>query len=252
MKFLPSTLLLLLILLPLYGRSQQSVQDSSVSMGLLEVTYRGGIPGGDWGDRFGFMSSLGIQTGYKLHRNYYISAGLQILFGDAVTESDILDPILDSSGLLIGNEGILTEYRINAAGLLVPLTIGKVIPIFPSHNPNSGIYIELGGQYLRHRVGFEAYDDDVVQITGEYKKGYDRLTAGFGVRQSVGYTYFDNRGYVNLSIGVDFSQTFTRGQRSIQFDTGEPYNDSFVDLLSGIRFSWTYPIYNRAPQTYYY
>lgn len=252
MKNLPLYLLLLLILFPAFGQAQQSIRDSSISAGLLEVTFRGGIPTGDWGSRFGIVSAIGLQGGYKFHNNLYLNTGVQVIFGDAVNETDILEPILDASGLLIGNEGILTEYRINAAGFLVPFSVGKIFPIFPSHNPNSGIYVELGGQYLRHRVGFEAYDDDVAQITGDYRKGYDRLTAGFGLRQSVGYTYFDSRGYVNLSIGVDFSQSFTRGQRSIQFDTGEPYTSSFVDLLSGIRFSWTYPIYNRAPQTYYY
>lgn len=232
--------------------SQQSIEDSTISMGLIEVTYRGGIPMGDWGDRFGYLSLGGVQGGYKWKSNFYLTTGVQVLFGDAVDEIDILREILDTSGLLIGNTGILTEYRLNAGGIMIPLTVGKVIPIFPGHNPNSGLYVELGGQYIRHRIGFQAYDDDVSQIVGDYKKGYDRLTAGFGLRESIGYSYYSSNGYINLSIGVDFSQNFTRGQRSIQFDTGEDFTGSFLDLMSGIRFSWTYPIYQRAPRTYYY
>lgn len=232
--------------------SQQSMKDSSISMTLLEVTYRGGLPSGDWGSRFGYISMAGIQGGHKWKSNFYLSTGIHLLFGDAVNEFDMLANILDESGLLIGNTGILTEYRISAGGLMVPFTAGKIFPIFPSHNPNSGIYVELGGQYLRHKVGFQAYDDDVAQIVGDYQKGYDRLTAGFGLRESIGYAYYSSNGYINLSVGVDFSQNFTRGQRSIQFDTGEAYTTSFLDMLSGIRFSWTYPIYQRAPRTYYY
>ena len=232
--------------------AQQSIADSSVRMGFLEVTYRGGLTGGDWSERFGFVSLMGLQGGIKFHSNFYLSTGIQVMFSDAITDTEVLRHILDTSGLLIGNEGLLTDYRINGSGWMVPLTIGKIFPVFPGHNPNSGIFVEVGGQYIRHRLGFQAYDDDVMQITGDYRKGYDRLTAGFGLRQSVGYTYYDNDGYVNLSIGLDFSQNFTRGQRSIQFDTGEPFDQSFLDLLGGIRVSWTFPIYQRASGVYYY
>ncbi|MDP5171092.1 MAG: hypothetical protein NWR72_12680 [Bacteroidia bacterium] len=244
--------ILFLLASPSVLLAQQSIADSTTQMALLEVTYRGGIPGGDLADRFGYLSLIGIQGGVKFKNNFYLSAGLQLLFGDVVREFDVFEKILDSSGLLIGDQGLLTDYRVNAAGWMLPVTVGKIFPIFPGHNPNSGIYVEVGGQYIRHRLGFEAYDDDVTQLTGDYRKGYDRLTAGFGMRESIGYTFFDSRGYVNFSLGFDFSQNFTRGQRSIQFDTGLPNDQKRMDLLAGIRFSWIYPIYQRSPDRVYY
>ncbi len=247
-----SLLLFLLFGAILPAKAQQSIADSSIQMGLLEVCFRGGIPTGDWGDRYEFATLMGMQGGVKFRSNWYLTGGVQVLFGDAVNETDVLRHILDTGGLLIGNEGLLTDYRINATGWLVPVSIGKIIPVYPKHNRNSGIFIEVGAQYLSHRLAFQSYDDDVAQITGDYRKGYDRLTAGFGLRQAIGYTYFDNKGYLNLSIGLDFSQSFTFGQRSIQFDTGRPFDQGFIDLLTGLRISWVFPLYGRAPGTYYY
>ncbi len=241
-----------LLLMPGFLFAQVSIGDSAIRLATLEVTYRGGLPGEDLGQRFGYLSCMGLQSSIKFANNFYLSGGVQVLFGDVVKENDVLRHIAEQGGLLIGNTGVLTGYRINATGWLVPLSIGKIFPIFPGHNPNSGVYVEIGGQYLRHRLGFQSYDDDVVQITGDYRKGYDRLTAGFGLRQSVGYTFFDPKGYVNFSIGLDLSQSFTRGQRTIQFDTGLPDDTPRLDLLTGLRASWTFPLYQRAPDRSYY
>ncbi len=232
--------------------AQKSIADSVISMGILEVTYRGGMPGADLGDRFGYLSQLGLQSGMKFANNLYFIGGVHALFGDVVKELDMFRHVLDAGGRMIGDEGLLTDYRITALGWVVPLSVGYILSVFPHKNPNSGIYVEVGGQFFRHRMDFEAYDDDVTQFSGNYRKGYDRLSAGFGVRQSVGYTYFDSRGYLNFSAGFDFSQNFTRGQRSIQFDTGLPSLERRLDLLSGFRVSWVFPIYQRAPNRVYY
>lgn len=230
--------------------AQVSMRDSAIQFTTLEIVYRGGLPSADLALRYGYLSQMGVQGGIKFASNWYFQGGVQVLFGDRVNEGTLLQSIVDDSGFMIGDQGILSDFRVGATGWVVPFSLGKIFPLGP--NPNSGLYVEVGGQYLQHRLSFNTLDDDFAPVSGAYRKGYDRFTNGFGARQSIGYAFFDNRGYVNFFIGLDASQNLTRGRRSIQFDTGQPYLDRKLDLLTGFRFGWVYPIYEKAPDRRYY
>lgn len=245
-------LFLLVLLAPPALRAQQSVQDSSIRMAILDVTYRGQSPGGDMRQRYGFTSALGMDVTLKGRHNFYLVTGLSFLFSDSVNLQGALDPLLVPGGLIITDNGLLTDVRIVQSGLLVPLAIGKLFPIIPAHNPNSGLFVEAGVQFLQHRINITPRDEIVTALEGDYAKGYDRLTNGLGLRQAIGYRYVDNRGYVNLRIGLDFSQSFTQSRRSVDFSTGQGDTRRRLDLLSGFVVSWSFPLFNRAPNEAYY
>jgi hypothetical protein len=243
--------LLLLFLGFSQAQGQESIQDSSIALGMLQVSYRGLVPGGDLADRFGYSSQLGMDFGWKFKNHFYVGGGAHAWFSEEIRDTSLLTNI-STNGFLIGDEGLLTDIRTLGAGFVVPLTVGKqfALPFFP--NPNSGFYVEVGGQFFFHKINLSAIDQDVSALQRDYAKGYDRLTYGLGVREEIGFRYFGNGGFVSLAIGLEFSQNFTRGRRTIHFDTGEPGTDKRLDLLSGIHVSWIFPIYERAPNQVYY
>ncbi|MEZ4772088.1 MAG: hypothetical protein R3D00_02820 [Bacteroidia bacterium] len=242
----------MLLYLPAYLQAQKSIADSAVSMAFLQVGYQGMITGNDLTDRFGFSSQLGMDVGYKFRKGLYLSTGLRVFFTDAVREDKLLNNLIVPGGFLIADNGTLTGIRIFGTGWVVPLSVGKVFSLNPKHNSNSGFYAEVGGQFFQHKISLFPTDEKVKAITGDYKKGYDRLTNGIGIREAVGYRYFANNGFLNFSIGFEFSQNFTQSRRSINFDTGEMDTRKRMDLLSGFSVGWIFPLYERAPDKVYY
>lgn len=243
---------LLLLGMPQRSLAQKSVADSTISMVWLDVSYRGNLPGGDLADRLGFTSLMGLDISYKTSTPLYLTAGVHILFSDSANLQGVLDPLLVPGGLLITDNGLLTDTRTSGTGLAIPLAVGVLLPIVPRPNPNSGLFIEVGGQYLHHKLGIRPIEDEVAGLSDPYKKGYDRFTSGIGVRQGIGYRYIANDGYVNFAIGLDFGQHFTRSRRTIDFATGQADTSQRLDLLWGFRVSWSYPLYQRSPNKAYY
>ncbi|MEZ4686251.1 MAG: hypothetical protein R3B47_09340 [Bacteroidia bacterium] len=106
---------------------------------------------------------------------------------------------------------------------------------------------------LQYKIRFEAQDNGRVQaIRGDRRKAYDLLTSGIGFREEIGYLYMSDNGYLNFSLGLDLSQNFTQNRRSYNALTGGAIPEARLDMLAGLRFSWIFLIYKKAPDTYYY
>ena len=233
-------------------KAQKSIGDSAISLTLAQVTYRGMVPGGDLPSRFGFISEMGVDLVYKFKSNFYLASGFHGLFADNVKEERLLENIMISGGYLITDNGLISTTRIIGSGFVVPLSVGKSFPIIKGHNKNSGLFIELGGRFMQHKIRITAPEDEVSPISGDYAKGYDRLTNGLGIREAIGYRFLGNKGFVNFTIGVELSQNFTQNRRSITFDNGVIPAGNRKDFLSGFFFSWIFPFYERAPDKVYF
>lgn len=232
--------------------AQGSLKDSALHMASIELTYQGIMPQGVLRNRFGYSSFAGVVGGYKSQSNWLFTAGFLGLFTDAVQEVTMFNGIITPSGFFVGDDGLLASANIQGRGWMVPVTMGKVFSGKFSPNPNSGIFVEAGGQFLLHRIWARPVGADVAAIEGANRKGYDRLTSGFGVSESVGYRYLGNKGYVNFSFALTASQNFTRGRRSVQFDTGLPYEENRQDTWAGFVAKWIFPVYSRAPEKVYF
>lgn len=242
-------LLLLVSLSP--ARGQESIQDSSIALGLLQISYRGLMPGGDMADRFGYSSALGVDLAWKFENQFYAGIGGHAWFSEAIQDTQLLRN-LSTGGFLIGDNGQLTDVRILGSGFVIPIKGGRqfTLPIMP--NPNTGFYLEVGGQFLYHHIKMNPQSETVSAIDKEYAKGYDRLVYGFGLVEGFGFRYLGSKGYLNFSIGLELSQNFTRGRRSLHFDTGQVGTEKRLDLLGGLHFSWIFPLYERAASAVYY
>ena len=194
--------------------AQKSIQDSAITMGHLSIVYSANLPAGDLADRFGFSSQIGGEGGIKLASKFY-------------------------------------TVRYFLRGLVVPFTVGKIFPL-NKKNLNSGIYVELGGQFIQHKIAVQAIGDNVPYLSKPYLKGYDRLTNGFGLVQGFGFRHFGNNRFTNFFVGAEFSQSFTQSRRDFNFDTGVKDEAKRLDLLVGLKAGWTFPIYKSAPEKEYY
>ncbi|MEM6263421.1 MAG: hypothetical protein AAGI38_12990 [Bacteroidota bacterium] len=232
-------------------RAQVSLSDSAIALTMLNVSFRSQIPGGDFADRFGFTSTLGAEVGYKFSNNFYVIGGGFFMLGGTVNEDSILDAVLTQNGLVIGDDGVQTGFNLRQQGFIIPISIGKIFPL-GKPNPNCGIFVEVGGQFIQHKIRINVPDNDAAALSGDYLKGYDRLTNGIGARQAIGYRYFSNNGYLNFGIGLEFSQSFTQNRRTINVDTGLRDASDRVELLSGFYVNWTYLLYKKAPSQFYF
>ena len=231
--------------------AQVNLADSTISLWMLQVGYKGFIPAGDFAKRFGYTSTAGMTVGYKWTNNYYVAAGVHALFGGNVKEDSILQN-LTIGGYLIDNQGNFVAPRPSETGFIVPFSVGKIFPVGFSPNKNSGLYAEIGGQFLQHRIGYNVPRNRIPTLTKEYQKGYDRLTNGFGITEAFGFRNFSNSSFYNFSLGFEFGQNFTQNRRTIDFDTGVHDSRKRLDLMFGFSFNWIFPIYKQADDKVHY
>ncbi|MCS6905660.1 MAG: hypothetical protein RML72_07805 [Bacteroidia bacterium] len=239
--------------------AQKSIRDSTIHFFYGQVVYKGCNPGADLATRFGFTSLIGAEVGYKFKNNIYIGAGGFFLFGEKVKEMQHLNhlaaPLPYGTIAFIANDGSLFLPIFEQRGYAIHLSTGYIWNRFrfSSHNPNSGIFIELGAQWLTHQIAISLpMGMEATYLNSNYRKGYDRLTSGVGIRQNVGYRYWGNKRFVNFFIGLEGSINFTQNQRSINFDTGKADTTLRTDILYGFSVGWALPIYKVAPEKYYY
>lgn len=211
-------------------------------------------------ERFGFTNQIGLEACYKLDNNFYFSFSPRFLFGNTVREriAASVTTLVGSeetgySTQAIGADGRFYQVRLWERGIVFPLTVGKIIPIFPKHNPNSGLFVEAGAQFIQHKVQIDVVGGGVPHLAGEYQAGYDRLTNGFGVVEAIGYRFYSNKKLLNFHFGFEFSQNFTESRRDFNFDLGRRDDRKRMDLLYGFRIGWVFPIYqDAATDDYYY
>ncbi len=239
--------------------AQKSIRDSSITMGFLSLSYSGGQPSGDLYDRFGFTNQMGAEGGMKLASNFYGYTGLKLFFGNNVKEPVARNVVQvigsPSSGYqtkAIGADGRYYVVRFFERGFVVPIVVGKIFVLNHQKNLNSGIYLEVGTQFIQHKISINAIGDNVPYLSKPYLKGYDRLTNGFGLVEGLGYRYFGNNRFTNFFVGVEMSQSFTKNRRLINVDTGLRDDRLRQDLLYNFKVGWTFPIYISAPEHEYY
>ena len=226
----------------------QTPKDSCLKMHLVCAQFSGQLPGGKLAERFGKNLDVGISYLYKTKKNFIFGIDPHYFYGNDVKE-DVLASLKTSEGTITNTDGNFAVIKLNergwniqlSAGILLPKLFGKRI----SPNPNSGITLMLGGGYILHYVNILNEERNVPQISGSYKKGYDRLTGGPCVKEFLGYTFLSNNRLLNFYGGIEFYQGFTKSMRSYDYDLMSCDTGTRLDLLYGIRVGWILPIYKR-------
>jgi len=233
--------------------AQRNVRDSIIGTPMIGVHYGANWTAGDLYQRYGFMNHIGILAGYKTSRNVFWGMDANFMFGNQVKMTGLFDHLVDSYGNITDVNGDIAKVLVYSRGVNVNFAAGFILPIL-SPNENSGIFIHGGIGYLLHRLRVETQDQVIPQLELDYKKGYDRLTAGWNTHQFVGYSYMGNSGFYNFYAGFYIQEGFTQNKRTIFFDQPDvPVSTKTrLDIQYGFRLGWYVPVYKRKPRDYYF
>ncbi len=210
------------------------------------------LPGGDLADRYGLAFSASPGVWYKSSGNWLFNAEFSYIFGTDVKIKDSLFKHLETSGgFIIDGNGIPADVVTYERGFNLKAQFGKLIPAF-GYNRNSGLFFTAGGGYLRHSIYITVLENTASQLNGDYRKGYDRLTGGISLNQTIGYIHLSNRHVVNFFAAFEFTEAFTKSLRDYDFDLMKADTQNRTDLMFGIKIGWIIPLYGKAPKEYYY
>jgi len=232
--------------------AQVNANDSVVAAFIPTISYAYQIPGGDIAKQYGHNSTIGAGLMYKSRKNVLFSLDVNFIFGNDVKNTDsILKMVLTQNGYIIDGNGVYALYSMYERGYSINFRAGKVFNLLAA-NPNSGVFLMGGIGYLAHRLNIDVQHETAPQIVGDYAKGYDRLTSGFSLNQFIGYYYMGKSRILNFYGGFKFYQAFTKSRRDYIFDLMKKDDTNHFDLFYGIKIGWMIPIYDRAPDKYYY
>lgn len=251
-KLIPPILFIAFLFSALLSHGQANVRDSVINMPLVYGTYGFFGLGGDIADMYGPSSIIGGGIGYKSKKNIYFGVEYNYLFGGKVKDGDvIIADILTSDGQIIGQGGEYAIFQYYQRGHIIWAQVGKIFPVL-AHNPNSGLMLKLGLGFTQYRMDVSVQENSALQLRDDYKLGYDHLTRGVGLNQAIGYMFIGDSRIWNFYGGLDFSQSWSKNVRDVNFDTRVKDDSQHFDMYFGFKIAWVIPIYRSAPADFYY
>jgi hypothetical protein len=218
----------------------------------ISFEYGGQLPLQDMQERFGANFNVGGQF-ELLHipSGWHVGLKGYYMFGGKVKE-DVLANLRTPAGDIIGNDRAPAAIFLRERGLFIGAYAGKLFALSES-KPSAGFKVSVGAGLLQHNIRIQDDSRSVTQITGDYLKGYDRLTNGLALYTFIGYQHLDPDRRINFLAGFDLTYGFTESRRDIDFSTGMHDGRSRKDGLVGFRVGWILPITTgQDPDEIYY
>lgn len=199
----------------------------------------------------GFMSA-GLDVALKSRSNWSLEGGFNYCFSGKVKGTDSLfKHITNSIGSIMDGDGQPADIDVDQRMWNMRIVAGKTFPVSPNYR-NAGIQLKLGAGYMQRYVFIKNPDNRVAALTGDYKKGYDRLTGGFTLYQFLGYLHLSKNSHIHFYIGMEATEAFTHRLREWDFSMMCKDERSFTDVWIGIRGGWIIPLYKKEYQDTYY
>jgi hypothetical protein len=239
------SILLLALLYTLAPRLEAQVNEAENTGPalLFDFSYAFHLPGGDLSDRFGNNFSPGLGIAYITdQKNWIFSLQSSFQFGSEV-KTDVLAGLRTAEGYIIANDRSVADIQLRERGFYLGLGIGKLIGL-SAGNYRSGLRLDIGAGLLQHQIRIQ--EDPVrtvAPLTGDYRKGYDRLSNGPALRQFIGYQILGKDKRANFFAGIELIQGFTQSRRDYDFQLQRPEDSKRLDLLYGFRLGLTLPFY---------
>jgi hypothetical protein len=228
----------------------QNIKDSTIYAPIFSLNYAFQIPANTLLERFGTNNNLGFSGGIKTKSNWTYELSASFIFGTNVKDTTIIDHLQNNQNWIINQFGEESVVLIQERGQVFSFKIGKIINVI-GPNPNSGLILNLGIGWMRHKIRIDNENDQIPQLSQQHLPYYDRLASGLTLYQFIGYHHMSNNRLTNFYLGMEFYQGFTKGRRDYQIDTMEPSNEKRLDLLNGFRIGWIVPVFRQAPNDFY-
>jgi len=245
---------ILCLLIPLGGFSQTTTdaKKEGTMIPSISAYYAYEFPAGDLANRFGNNHKVGAAFSLKFKNNWIMFLDMGYMFGENLKEEaySILDGLKTDVGQITSQYGTPGNIMMSERGYTVMLKAGKIFP-FLQTNANSGPLLTGGVGFLQHKIRIDNENNDVPQVSDEYKKGYDHLTNGFALNEFIGYQHYAKNKLMNFYIGVEFTQAFTKNRRTYNYNTMEYDNKSRLDILYSLKVGMVIPFVRRMPKEFY-
>ena len=231
--------------------------DTSTSMVWANAGFAWQFPFGTLKETFKMNAQVHVNLTYKFASNWTIDMGFAYMFGGKVRNMmDILgSDLLTSNGDLIDGNGTKATIHLDGRYWTLGLGVGKIIPFDKWRN--SGLWLKMSGGYFSHKVnisiGDQTNQNEIPQLAGDYKKGYDQRAGGFCLSQFVGYIFMRKVRVRSFYAGVEVTEIWAKPNRNYQFLLmGPPEQKAKFSLLLGLKVGWVVPFYEkRKIQTLY-
>jgi len=193
---------------------------------------------------------LGASFTLKTAKNYTFGIGGAGYFGNDVKEQNLLREMRTDNGNILDDNAIISNVIFLERGFQVSGEFGKIFHIGKT-NLNSGIHLNLGVGYNMHWIRIENKDNNIPQLSKDFKKYYDRRVAGLILKEYIGYQFFSNNGLANFSGGFEFMQGFNSSYRTYNIDDKAAVEDNRLDLYFGFKIGWSI-LFRKTMSTAYY
>jgi hypothetical protein len=239
---LKSIILIVLLFLSLFSYGQRDLKSKSIFTPIYGLTYKANVTDKDMASRWGFNSQIGLEVGFKLKNNLEFGIDGGFIFGKTFKETSIFESLYNDKGTITAQSGTVADVFYYLRGMNVNLHIGYVFSQL-GHNPNSGLWVNVGVGLLGHKIRVETQDHVVPQLEGDILMGYDHLTGGFNTKQFIGYLFQHDRKFINFYAGIELVEGFTHNLRNYNFDVKGSEPDLRLDFMYSLKFGWMIPIY---------
>lgn len=229
------------------NQPQQAVVKASVLMPGIGMGMN--VPGGILSRRYGPSMHVCGALSYLTKSDWIFQGDWLFLFGDQVKE-DVLAPYRNSTGVIPGDDEQIADIFLRQRGIWAGAGVGRLFPF--SSTSRSGLKTVLQAGVFQHYIRFTDERNSVAQVRAGRYVGYDRLTRGFSLKQTLAYQHLSNDKRLNFDIALEGVQAWTSEVRAINFDTGLPTISSRLDWMAGIRITWYLPFYFAPDQEVFY
>jgi hypothetical protein len=235
-----------------YFAKAQRITDSCITAPYVSVNFSGYLPFGDMNKRFGSCFAAGGTIGYKTKKNWLFSGEFNYLFSRNVKE-DVLTQLRNDKGNVTNNNGFPADIRVYQRGWVSVLDAGKLFTT-NKRKPNTGVLISAGAGVMYHKIKLYDAEQKIAAIKGDLQKGYDRLSIGPCLHQSIGFFYLSNNRLVNIHAAFECYQGFTKNVRGFNYDGTPIESKQRIDIILGMKLAWVLPLYKRTQDNdfYYY
>lgn len=222
--------------------------DSISTLSAISLSYDYQFPFADMGKRF-VSYSMPMLT-YDVHHKsgYVFSLSAGYMYRDSVKENGLLSQI-EKDGYLLDGSGQIVNVFLFQRGYTLSAKISKK---FNLGSPKIYLLAGMGAGFMQHKILLYSKDFYLPQVQGEYAKGYDRLSNGFMLQQSLLLVHQPRGRSYLLFAGLNALQGFTQNRRSYNFDTMGPDLSKRKDFSIGLQFGFSIIFNRKIPQDYYY
>lgn len=203
--------------------------------------------------------NFGVNVYYKFKSNWLVNIEGNLWFGTDNLKNRVerMSNLYSRDSIIIGENGTDAVATCYNRALNLRAGFGKIFPLCPEKNPNSGILATLNAGWMLQQTIFTLNDVYAPQLADDYALLYDHQRQGFMLTQGIGYWFMSNHAnLVNFYVAFEVTECWSKSTRNYTIDnligiSGKD-NNKYFDLMFSIKLCWMFTLRGKTTPEYYY